>query len=74
MQDVVLVAITSKLTNDSRLTIDEHDCVEGKLPKKSVVKPTKLFTMHSTLIVKRICALRREKLEEILEAIRHLFS
>jgi len=38
------------------------------------VKPTKLFTMHSTLIVKRICALRREKLEEILEAIRHLFS
>lgn len=73
MQDVVLVAITSQLEND-RLTIDERDCVDGKLPKKSAVKPAKLFTMHSTLVLKKICALRREKLDALLSELRQFFS
>ena len=40
------------------------DFAEGGLPKPSMVKTTKLFTMHSSLIAKRIGALRTEKMEE----------
>ena len=35
---------------------------------------TKLFTMHSSLVAKRICALRIEKMEEILVSLRRFFS
>ena len=72
-QDLVLVAITSHLTNDE-LRIDERDCIDGRLPRASAVKPTKLFTIHSTLVVKKLCALRREKLDAVLNEIRRFFS
>jgi mRNA-degrading endonuclease toxin of MazEF toxin-antitoxin module len=50
------------------------DFAEGGLPKPSMVKTTKLFTMHSSLIAKRIGALRIEKMEEVLRSLRHFFS
>ena len=74
MQDLVLVVITSQLTDDRRLTIEREDCVDGTLPKMSVVRPAKLFTIHSTLVLKKICALRSEKLQAVLTEIRQLFS
>jgi mRNA interferase MazF len=49
-QDMVLIAITSREPDDNAVTIDEHDCVDGELPKKSFVKRSKLFTVHSTLV------------------------
>ena len=74
MQDLVLVAITSQGAEDSAFTIDQDDCTDGRLPKTSVVKPAKLFTMHSTLVLKKICALRPEKLDAVLTDIRQFFS
>ena len=50
------------------------DFAAGGLPKPSMVKATKLFTMHSSLIVKRIGALRAEKMEEVLRTLRGFFS
>ena len=44
------------------------------LPKVSVVKLAKVFTIHSTLIVKKLCALRQEKLAGILGELRQFFS
>jgi mRNA-degrading endonuclease toxin of MazEF toxin-antitoxin module len=72
-QDVVLTAITSQLSEESALIIGRDDCVDGALPKRSVVKPAKLFTIHSTLVLKKICALRREKLDAVLTEIRQFF-
>jgi hypothetical protein len=54
--------------------ITESDCVEGALPKPSALKPTKLFTIHSTLVVRKVCALRREKLATVLGDLRQFFS
>lgn len=73
-QDLVLVAITSQLGHDDTLTIEEHDCVDGRLPKKSLVKPAKIFTIHSTLILTRVCALRPERLDGVLHELRRFFS
>ena len=74
MQDLVLAAITSQGAVDGALTIDQGDCIDGILPKKSVVKPAKLFTMHTTLVLKKICALGPEKLIVVLTEIRQFFS
>lgn len=46
MQDLILAAITSQGAEDSAFTIDQQDCVDGILPKKSILKPAKLFTMQ----------------------------
>jgi hypothetical protein len=37
------------------------------LPKTSVLKTAKLFTIHSSLVIKKICALRPERLEAVLD-------
>ena len=72
--DLVLAAITSQISDDTPLTIVESDCIDGALPKTSTLKPTKLFTIHSTLVVRKVCALRRDKLDAVLDDLRRFFS
>ena len=73
--DLVLAAITSHITDDpNAIQLSDADFAEGRLPKRSIVKTTKLFTMHSSLIVKKVCALKREKTEEALRSVREFFS
>ena len=74
MQDLVVVAITSQLTDDYAVMIEQSDCVDGALPKTSVVKLSKVFTIHATLIIKRICELQPEKLNVVLAALRRFLS
>lgn len=74
MADLVVAAITSQLTNDHAVTIEPTDCVDGVLPKVSVVKLAKVFTIHSTLVIKKLCALREEKLADVLGEVRQFFS
>ncbi|MBI4456699.1 MAG: type II toxin-antitoxin system PemK/MazF family toxin [Acidobacteria bacterium] len=73
--DLVLAAITSQVTDDPNvIPLEIGDFIDGQLPKTSLVKTTKLFTIHSSLIVKRVCGLRKKKIDEILEIIRRFFS
>ncbi len=74
-EDLVLAAITSHITDSpDAVLLERGDFAEGWLPRKSLVKTTKLFTMHSSLVAKRICALRFEKMEEVLRSMRGFFS
>jgi mRNA interferase MazF len=74
MQDVVVAAITSQLTTEHAVSIEQSDCVDGMLPKASVVKLAKVFTIHSTLVIRKLCALREEKLAATLGELRQFFS
>lgn len=74
-QDLVLVGITSQIGDDPRsVLLDDADFVGGKLPKRSMVKLAKVFTIHSALIGKRICSITESKLEKILKTIREFHS
>ncbi len=72
--DLVLAAITSQISDDMTLIIADDDCVNGALPKLSALKPTKLFTIHSTLVLRKVCELRPEKLDTVLADLRQFFS
>ena len=74
LQDLVLVALTSRLTGQDPILIDPSDCTDGDLPKRSAVKPAKLFTIHASLVVKRVCTLAPSKLDDVLAHLRHFFS
>jgi len=74
-QDLILAAITSHLTEDEHnIALSETDFLHGKLPKKSVVRLTKMFTMHSSLIRKKIGALKPAKMDEVLSRMRKILS
>lgn len=74
-QDVVLVAITSQIGSDAQaIAVEAADFIDGKLPKISMIRIAKAFTIHSALIVKRICRVSTPKLEEVLKAIRAFYS
>jgi mRNA interferase MazF len=56
--DLILLAITSQLSPfPHSIPVQPGDCEEGVLPKESMVKVTKVFTLSSTLILKKICRL-----------------
>ncbi len=74
-QDLVVAAITSQVSDTTdTLILTPDDFSSGSLPKTSLVKPNKLFTIHSTLVIKRIAVLKDEKTELVLETLRQLFS
>lgn len=47
---------------------------DEELPKKSIVKVGKLFTMHEGLVAARYGVVKEHKLQEVLEALRGLFA
>jgi mRNA-degrading endonuclease toxin of MazEF toxin-antitoxin module len=74
LQDLVLVAITSQIKADDTLIIDPTDCSDGILPKRSAVRVGKMFTINSSLVVKRLCSLRGQKTKDVLSALKAFFS
>jgi len=76
-EDLILCAITSQLPeslSEWEIPLEAGDMVEDKLPKKSVVKVGKLFTMHRNLIARRFGTAKEQKLQEILDKLRTLFG
>ena len=74
-EDFVLVAVTSHITDDlDAVLLQRGDFAEGWLPGMSLVNTTKLFTMQSSPVAKRICTLRVEKMDEVLRSVRGFFS
>jgi mRNA-degrading endonuclease toxin of MazEF toxin-antitoxin module len=76
-EDLILCAITSQLPrtpSDWEVPLEARDMADDELPKKSIVKAGKLFTMHERLVAARYGAVKEQKLQEVLEALRGLFA
>ena len=68
--DWILCQITSKPYGDPRaVKVVETDLSEGSLHVESFVRPGKLFTAHSNLIVRRIGHLKQERFNDLAEAV-----
>ena len=73
-EDVVLVAVTSQIARDSAtVPVGQRDVVDGVLPKDSVARLAKIFTLHSSLVVKRLCRLKGERRDDVLRELRAFF-
>ena len=76
-EDPVLCAITSQLprtTSAWEVHLAASDMAEGDLPKKSIIKTGRLFTMHERLVATRFGAVKDQKLQVLLVALRGLFT
>lgn len=75
--DLILCAITSRVPNDlteREVMLEPEDVIDRPLPKRSIVKVGKLFTMHRSLIADTFGSVKEEKLLEVLGRLRELFA
>ena len=73
--DLILSQITShKVADTYAISITNHDFVTGKLRKKSHVRPNRLFTADSQIILYRAGRLNSSKMSEIVAKIIEILS
>jgi len=67
--------VTSQIAHDpATVAIERGNVTAGFMPKDSEARITKLFTLHSSLIVKRLCRLKSEKKDPVLQTLRSFFQ
>ncbi len=73
--DVIMCQITSRSVADSyAINLASGDFKEGKLSKSSNIRPNRLFTGDSKIILYRAGRLKAEKLDEVTDKIVEIFK
>ena len=68
--DVILCQITTRAVGDDySISIDDKDFASGGLKKPSNVRPNRLFTADSNLILYRAGGLSSQKFESVMRVI-----
>lgn len=72
--DWILAQITSKPYGDSKaITITNNSLADGSLQVTSYIRPGKLFTSNTSLMVKQVGSLKKEVLKITIEAVVDIF-
>ncbi len=75
--DVISCAISAQVPpslSQWEVALEAGDLVGPRLPRSSVIRADKLFTMHRGLIVSRFGQVTAPKLAEVLARLRQLFG
>ena len=68
--DVLLCQITTKIASDSyAISLSQSDFVSGKLKHDSNIRPNRLFTADSNIILYRAGAISSTKMQEVVDKI-----
>jgi len=68
--DVVLCQITSKIVQDVySLPLDESDFEAGSLKQPSNIRPNRIFTADSHVILYRVGNLKQGKVREVIDRV-----
>lgn len=73
--DLILCQITSKNVADSyAIPIVKSDFMNGSLPQNSNVRPNRLFTAESSIIIRKAGTLNTFKLQEVITKVVQIVS
>ena len=73
-QDIIVIAVTSNITQLG-IPITTDDLTRGVLPKPSVIRSDKIYTLHQDIVVKRIGRIADGILEMVrTDTIRYISS
>ena len=68
--DVILCQITSKAVRDNyAIPLDDKEFATGSLQQASNIRPNRIFTADSHIVLYRVGTLKKEKLSEVVESI-----
>ena len=72
--DVILCQITSQAIADNyAISLQSLDFYDGNLSRDSNIRPNRLFTADSRIILYRTGVVRQEKIQQVLEKIIEIF-
>lgn len=63
--DFSVAQVTSQLHHLVQVTLCDSDFALGRLPKPSIVRPDKVFTLNRSLVVRRVGRLREPAFKRI---------
>ena len=73
--DIILCQITSKNVKDIySVSLSLNDFEKGKLPRKSNVRPNRIFTADKNIILKKAGKIEQSKYQEVVSSIIKLIS
>ena len=73
--DVIVCLITSQNAKDNyAISLSSSDFADGKLKQNSNIRPNRLFTADSNVILYRVGTLEKSKSEEVTTIIIEIFS
>ena len=68
--DLILCQITSRLSKDRyAITVNDDDFKVGALKQQSNVRPNRIFTADSHIVLYRVGSLKQRKFKEVIEKI-----
>lgn len=73
--DVILCQITGEMRADRySIFVSDEDFSNGGLYLASMIRPNKLFTADKSVIIRKIGAIKRDKIKEVEDKIINIFS
>lgn len=68
--DLILCQITSQFIKDNyAISLTDKDFVKGSLKQQSNIRPNRIFTADSHIVLYKVGSLKTEKLNEVIEKI-----
>ena len=68
--DVILCQITSKTIKDTyAISIDDTDFASGGLRQSGNIRPNRLFTADSHIILYKVGSIKQEKFSQVIEKV-----
>jgi mRNA interferase MazF len=67
--DFMGLAITSVLTEDNSVSIENSDMKDGFLPKKSWIRYDKIFTLSTSTVVRRYGSIKEDVFSEVIKGL-----
>jgi mRNA interferase MazF len=72
-KDIIVVAITSNL-QQSGITIEAKDLSVGNLPKPSLIRCEKIYTLEQRIVIKRFGIVYENVLDRVIKEINLLIT
>jgi mRNA interferase MazF len=72
-RDIIVIAITSNLTQEG-IEISNNSLIDGFLPKKSIIKVDKIYTLEASIAIKKIGKVNNDVLLNVYNEFMKLFS
>ncbi len=72
--DIITCGLTSNLKdNKSSVLIDNSNLENGRIPKKSLIKVDKIFTLNKSIIKKKVARVNQETFSRVKNVLDSLF-
>ena len=71
--DMIVVAITSNIIHNG-IIIESDDLTVGTLPKKSIIRCEKIYTLGQNIVIKRFGVISADVLTKVVDEIHNLIT